>query len=276
MIKKLLLLVLVLISTGVLAQENEKQVLLIGTFHFHNPGHDVAKTESFDVLKPETQDELESIAETIKEFGPDKIFVEWNYAKSKELDSIYNIYSVKEFSKDTSKTDFYRKNEIFQLAFRAAKKMGHSGVYPMDYNQTIFPYDSLMKTIEKNQQVALKSEIDKKIQTYEDEFNNQIKSGWSLKEILLAANTNQSRKDNISFYTDLSTRVGEVDEFVGAYLTAEWYRRNIYMWSVIQKITEESDDKIMILAGSGHAAIFDQLLSYTSGWNIVELKEILN
>jgi len=279
MLKKFLnltLLLLFLVGLSVKAQKEEKQVLLIGTFHFNNPGLDVAQTETFDILKSESQIELEKIAKAIKDFGPDKIFVEWPYNEAEELDSIYNVYSVREFSKDTSRSDFYRKNEIFQLAFRAAKKLDHPRVYPMDYNGTSFPYDSLMKTIEKNNQTSLKKEIDEKVAQFESEFNDQLNNGWSLTQIILDNNSKESRMSNISFYTDLSSRVGKVDEFVGAYLTSEWYRRNIYMWSVIQKMTENSDEKIMVLVGAGHAAIFDQIISYTPNWQITELIDILN
>ncbi|MCP9201488.1 DUF5694 domain-containing protein [Gramella sp. GC03-9] len=257
-------------------QAQEKEVLLVGTFHFHNPGLDVARTESFDVLSRGSQEDLDQISSAINEFGPDKIFVEWNYARTRGLDSIYDLYSVESFSNDTSKTDFYRKNEIFQLAFRTAKKLDHPKVYPMDYRGTNFPYDSLMATIDKNEQLGLKKQIESEIEKYEEEFNSQISSGWSLKRILLNLNTRESREANISFYTGIATEVGKVDEFVGAYLASEWYRRNIYMWSIIQKLTEDSDDKIMILVGAGHAAIFDQLLSYTRGWKVIELNEILD
>jgi hypothetical protein len=32
-------------------QQEVTEVLLIGTFHYNNPGTDVAKTKSFDILK---------------------------------------------------------------------------------------------------------------------------------------------------------------------------------------------------------------------------------
>ena len=42
------------------AQEKShvKEALLIGTFHYNNPGADVAKTKSFDILSEDSQLEL--------------------------------------------------------------------------------------------------------------------------------------------------------------------------------------------------------------------------
>ena len=61
----------------------KKEVLLIGTFHYHNPGADVAKTKSFDVMSEEAQRELEKISSDITTYNPSKIFVEWPYNKQK-------------------------------------------------------------------------------------------------------------------------------------------------------------------------------------------------
>ena len=53
-----------------------KEVLLIGTFHYNNPGADVAKTKSFDILNQNSQQELKHISTKIAEYKPNKIFVE--------------------------------------------------------------------------------------------------------------------------------------------------------------------------------------------------------
>ena len=59
------------------AQTKPTQVLLIGTFHFNNPGADVAKVKTFDVMTSNVQAELETLTDKIHLFHPDKVFVEW-------------------------------------------------------------------------------------------------------------------------------------------------------------------------------------------------------
>ena len=83
--KKLLLLVLLTVTANpAFAQSKKKQILLIGTFHFENPGLDVAQVNTFICyLTNKSQIELENITDKIKKFGPDKIFVEWSYENKK-------------------------------------------------------------------------------------------------------------------------------------------------------------------------------------------------
>lgn len=119
-----------------IADAGKKEVLLIGTFHYHNPGADIAKTKSFDVLDEESQNQLELIAEKIHGFNPDKIFVEWPFDEQRQLDSLYNLYQEDTYFDNDGLTEFYRKNEIFQLAFRAALKNKLKSVDAIDYHET--------------------------------------------------------------------------------------------------------------------------------------------
>jgi hypothetical protein len=74
--KKLFFCVMLLIVATLNAQNAPKEVLLIGTFHFNNPGLDVAKINTFNVMSDKSQAELETMSDKIKAFNPDKIFVE--------------------------------------------------------------------------------------------------------------------------------------------------------------------------------------------------------
>ena len=137
-----------------------KEVLLVGTFHYNNPGADVAKTRSFDILSEKSQNELKQISSKIKEYNPTKIFVEWPYNEQKELDSLYQLYKRDKYFINDSLSDFYLKNEIFQLAFRIAKENNLEAVYGIDY-KTTFPYGEALNDIEKNKQFELKEKIEK-------------------------------------------------------------------------------------------------------------------
>ncbi|MCB0279074.1 MAG: hypothetical protein KDD94_06220 [Calditrichaeota bacterium] len=99
---------------GVFA-DPEKQALLMGTFHYHNPGADVAKTKAFDILSEGSQEQLDSLTKLIRDFNPSKIFVEWSFKEQRELDSLYQLYRQGIYFDNPGLSDFYRKNEIFQL-----------------------------------------------------------------------------------------------------------------------------------------------------------------
>lgn len=238
-------------TNTVSAQSKKKQILLLGTFHFENPGLDVAKVNTFNVMSDKSQKELEDITNKIKKFGPDKIFVEWNYEKQAKLDKFYNKNTDSLLQKDA--------DEIVQLALRSAKKLGHKKLYAIDYNGTDFPYDSLVKGMKDAGQFDLIKKNEETMKHYEADFNTKI-TKYSLAQLLLDVN-----KQDINWYIETAIKGGKINNFVGAYLVSEWYRRNLYMYALIQKLTESKDDKIMVLLGAGHNREFE----------IVELATVL-
>lgn len=251
-----------------------KEVLLVGTFHFNNPGADVAKTKSFDILNENAQNELEKMSTNIKEYNPSKIFVEWPYNEQEELDSLYQLYLKGEYFKNDGLSDFYKKNEIFQLAFRVAKKNNLKKVYGIDYS-TSFPYQEVMNDIENSNQSELKSEIEGAIAKFSTDFNNKIDSGASLKELMYYVNSKEMRYASNDVHNNLFSVAGSINDFNGVYLTSEWYRRNLYMWSLIQKHTTKSDERIMVLLGSSHIALIELFVRENRDWKIKELNQII-
>ena len=69
---------------------------------------------------------------------------------------------------------------------------------------------------------------------------------------------------------------GQPDDFSGPQLSSEWFKRNLYMWSLIQKNTTESDERIMVLIGGSHAAIMELSINENDRWKVRELQEIMN
>ena len=235
---------------------NTKEALLIGTFHFNNPGADVAKTKSFDILNESSQRELEQLSTLITEYNPSKIFVEWPYDEQKELDSLYQLYLKGEYFHNDSLSDFYKKNEIFQFAFRVAKKNNLDTVYGIDYS-TSFPYEDVMNDIKKSNQSELKAEIDNAILKFTLDFDNKIDSGASLLELLNYVNNEEMRYASNNLHNNLFSVAGSINDFNGVFLTSEWYKRNLYMWSLIQKHTRKTDERIMVLLGASHIAMLE-------------------
>lgn len=263
---KIILLLVLITLNALTAQTKKKQILLLGTFHFENPGLDVAKLNTFNVMTDKSQKDLENITDKIKKFGPDKIFVEWNYQKQAKLDKFY--------AKNTDSLLHKNADEIVQVALRSAKKLGHSKLYGIDYNNADFPYDSLVKGMKEANQLDLIKRNEEVMKNYEIDQNKKI-AKYSLTELLLDINTKKSNEENISWYLDTAIKGGKTDNFVGAFLVSEWYRRNLYMFALIQKLTESKDDKIMVLLGAGHTAMLRDFVAHDPNFEIVELATIL-
>ena len=261
-------------NTKSTSNDSKKEVLLIGTFHYNNPGADVVKTKSFDILKDESQQELDFIASKINKFKPTKIYVEWDYDEQTELDSIYKLYNDDNYFTNADLSDFYKKNEIFQLAFRVGK-LGELGqINGIDY-KTEFPFDSLMVVLEKNRQIEIQSRIGEMIEIFTVGFDNKIEKGASLRDLTYYLNTPELRDLSNEFHSEMPLVVGSKENFIGPFLTSEWYKRNLYMWSLIQKGVENEDQRIMVLVGASHAAILKNFIDDNKAWEIVELKAII-
>lgn len=274
-----ILFLLIIISFNLKGQnaKNQKEILLIGLFHFNNPGADLAKTDKFDVLTKESQNELEFISEKIKEFNPDKVFTEWSFEDQPQLDSLYNLYLDNKYfefvKKKYPKNSFYKENEIFQLGFRIAKKSNLKKVYGIDVEGE-FPFDSLMASIDKANQQELKQQILDRIKLFET-IDNDNRKNYTLTELLLKENEQESRDFNLGSYVSLFNPGGDVDNFIGADLVAHWYKRNLRMYALIQKLTESENKRIVVIAGAGHTALFKHLIDLDENYKIVELKDVL-
>jgi len=262
-------------ANDALENADAKEVLLIGTFHYNNPGADVVKTQSFDILKEESQLELEVISATIEEYNPTKIFVEWPYDEQEELDSLYQLHIQDQYFSDERLSGFNLENEVFQLAFRVAKATNLKKLYAIDYLETSFPFEDVMNDIQVNNQTEIKSEIEEGIAKITQDFDSKIESGASLTELTYYLNTPEMREFSNYFHNELMLLTGGPKDFNGAFLTSEWYKRNLYMWSLIQKHTLDSDERIMVLAGSSHAAMFELFINENDNWKIKELEQIM-
>jgi len=259
--QKIILLLVLTTFNLTFAQTKKKQILLFGSFHFENPGLDVAKVNTFNVMTDKSQKELENITDKIKKFGPDKIFVEWNYQKQAKLDQF--------FAKNTDSLLKNDSDERVQVALRSAKKLGLKKLYAIDYNETDFPYDSLVKQMKTANQFDLIKKNEETMKDYETDFNAKI-TKYSLTQLLLDVN-----KPDLSWYLQTAIKGGKTDNFVGAFLVSEWYRRNLYMYALITKLTESKDDKIMVLLGAGHTEIIREFVEHNPDFEIVELATVL-
>lgn len=262
------------------ASAQKQEVLLIGTFHFNNPGADAVKVNTFDVNSVASQKELEMITDQIKAFHPDKIFVEWDYKDQQGLDSLYNLYTHDEYVNYIKKKyagkrnyNFYMNSEIVQLAFRAARKSGLAKLNAIDYRMN-WPADSAINAMKLAKQDSLLNVISSLSASISKAYNEKMKT-MSLTQLMLDLNTPEDRKRNVGFYFKTFNKGGKEGDFAGAFSVSEWYKRNLYMYAQIQKETKTSDKRIMVLLGSGHTAMIKQFIEAEDQLKIVELKDIL-
>ncbi len=63
------------------------------------------------------------------------------------------------------------------------------------------------------------------------------------------------------------SRIRNDKEYPGVDLLADWYKRNLKIFSNIARITESKNDRILIIIGAGHAKLLQQFIEDSGEYN---------
>jgi len=277
--KTLLYAVLICLSTFISAQKKPSEyfpdpktkVLVVGSFHFDYPNLDAHKTEKsdqVDILSPKTSKEVTELINYIKKFKPTKIAIEaWpNWNANQKL---------KEYKegKHTNKRD-----ERYQLAMRLAKELNLNEVYSIDagsvlddFAETFGKTDSLyFKNLVKDYDFLNDDRISKQYNTFIK--STEPKNFKSLLEMFKYMNSKEYHQYEYGAYLTGDFKLREHD---GADMLAlYWYNRNLRMFRKIQEIPKNSDDRLLVIAGNGHATVFRQLFTISPEYDYVEFDSL--
>ena len=264
----LLLMTLYVIGTAAVAQqpashsERRAQILVLGTYHFDNPGLDVVKTEVVDVLTPARQGEIKQVVEALAGFRPTRIAVEVRADQAARLDSLYAAYRARRHT--------LSRSEVQQLGFRLAERFDHRLLYPVDHGGE-FPFGAVMQYAQKHDP-ALVQRVQQTTGAMAAE-SNRHQLQMSIGAILRLENDPARIARGHGMYVEIAG-VGAGDSYVGADLLAKWYDRNIRIFSDLQRIAQPGD-RILMIFGAGHAAILRQLIASDPRLELIEATEFL-
>ncbi|MEX2531072.1 MAG: DUF5694 domain-containing protein [Gemmatimonadota bacterium] len=238
------------------------RVLVLGVYHFANPGLDVVKTEVADVLSPTKQEEIQAVVDAIARFRPTKITVEQLPASAARLDSLYAAYRSGEHE--------LSRNETEQLGFRLAARFEHVRVHPIDHRGE-FPFEAVMEYAQRNDPDFVDF-VQRELARITEETNREQREN-TVGEILRTANDPALLAEGHGAYVRFAT-VGAGDTYVGADLLAKWYDRNIRIFANLKRVVEPGD-RVLVVIGSGHAPILRELVTYDPDIELVEATEFL-
>ncbi len=239
------------------------QVLLMGTFHFANPGLDTVKTETVDVMTPANQEYLIALAERIAASKPTKVLLEYNRDDEDKINRQYQEYMAGSFELPV--------NEIYQIGFRVARLAGLSRVYSFDERtvnwraEDLFNYMGEHAPQEKQKFEARIAEITEKL--------NHVHATLSLQQQLRYFNGPELDKANMAMYL-ATNHLGAGNSFVGADASASWWHRNFRMYAMIQHHAAPGE-RVFVLGGQGHIAILRQLLALDPSRDSLDINTLL-
>jgi uncharacterized glyoxalase superfamily protein PhnB len=222
--------------------------LLLGVFHFANPGRDVVRVDQINVLAPESQAYLEQLADRLCACRPTTILLEFDRAREPDMRSQLDAYRA-----DGGELG---ANENYQIGFRVAETCGVEKLYGFDESEIGWDAEPLFQYLEQSAPDRLEA------------FNNEIASlqaaeaaahgELDLRELLIRANDPEQERMNKDLYL-LTNAAGAGFAFEGADATARWWHRNIRMYANIQRYAA-AGERVLVIAGQGHTAILRDFL----------------
>jgi hypothetical protein len=240
------------------------EVMVLGAYHFGNPGLDVNNMKADSVLTPDRQTELDRLARALLAFRPTKVMVERVSDTADLADSNYARFTV-----DKLKTE---SNEISQIGYRVARLAALSAVQAIDEQPKAgepdyFPFDTLMQTAQKHGQTSVIEQANSRVQSWMKSFEAAQKSE-SISQLLVRMNDPSSPTYGMDFYYAVLP-VGDNDVQSGADLNAMWYLRNAKIFAKLMRSTKPGD-RVIVVYGAGHAFWLSHFARYTPGYRFVD------
>jgi hypothetical protein len=223
------------------------KVLLLGLFHFDNPGLDAVKYKPIDILRAESQTYLISLAERLARFAPTKVVLEYPEPRDEAINRRYAEFLA-------GQPDL-PKNEIYQLGFRIARLAQLERVHGFD---TQAPPQDVKLWGYLSQEPAANARLMALIET-ESRRLQVLHETKTLKDILVLSNTDEEDRRNKGFYMLLNSVAADNRLFHGADASANWWHRNLRMYALVQRYASPGE-RVLIIAGSGHTALLREFL----------------
>ncbi|MGD9583503.1 MAG: DUF5694 domain-containing protein [Lysobacterales bacterium] len=240
------------------------KVMLMGLFHFANPGKDMVKGRVIDVLRAPNQTYLDALAVRLTKFRPTDVLVECSPSAQGKFDERFRAYLAGRF--------VLPSNEIYQIGFRVAKRASLSRVTCFDEDEIGWNAQPMFDYIEKHEP-QVKQDVDARFQSLSASLDEE-QSTLSLAQLLRLANDPRRDAGNKALYL-LTNDVDAGGRFAGADAAASWWHRNFRMYANIQKAAAPGR-RVIALAGQGHTAVMKDLLAVDERRQAEDVRVFLN
>ena len=275
-------LILVLLATGCQTQNSEgrqpealdqpptahalPKVALLGVFHFGGSSGDLASMEMSDPFGERRQAEIKELVDLLSAYRPTKILVEYPKERQSRLQE--------RFERFLSGKDTLGVNEIDQLGFRLAQKSGHTQLFAIDYKQDL-PADGLVEYCQRNNKMHEFEAFVAGIQEYVADQNKRLDT-MQLSNYLAMTNTDSVDRLTNDLYVGHVLSWGDSIQEAGARFASTWWERNFVILDHIAGTISDTDERVLVIIGSGHRAVLKNLVIDRRDMDYVEIGRYLN
>lgn len=238
------------------------EILVLGTYHMSNPGHDIHNMQADDVLSPKRQQEIAQLIEVLKRFHPTKIAIEADVG-SQRMAQEYSDYLAGKYT--------LSRNEIDQIGYRLARELGHHAVYPVDVDGE-FPWQRVVNYAKANGIAEKFDAINAGWGTMVKEQGDFLGSHSVLETLECTNSDSRPAKDMALYFA--TVRYGDPFDYAGSDLVAAWYQRNIRIYHNIVALIDSPSEKILVIYGSGHLGWLRQDIANDSAVKLRKLGDL--
>ena len=225
-------------------QPGQVEVQILGTFHF-------AQDDEVDVTTASRQGELGAVLDRLAARAPRWIAVEYPHLRQVALDSSYAAYRARPDETPES------RNEIAQIGFRLARRLGHERVHAVDVPMNLW-HDS--------------------IQVFDDTWPDSragLRGRWpgrfaepafSAPDSTLAAILRSLNRDEVPGNSEMYggfLPLVEDEVYAGALKLRPWYDRNLRIVQNLFRVADPAGDRVLLVIGAGHLRVLKQIMEMT-------------
>jgi len=254
--------------------KHKATAMVLGVFHFDNPGLDTHKQKHpFNILEETRQKELNLLIKKIAAYEPTKILLEWNRIK---YDSLANIDYQKFLKGDFDISA--KSNEVYQIGFKLAKKLNHNKVYCSDAKKVWYGVELDWDNYDEEAYLKSKGQYQKVIRYDYDSFyklQDSLKSVRTLVQHLAWMNKPSNRLKDHQQYLNYVVE-GAGDNYLGADNVGSQYSRNLRIFSNVYDITNfDQEERILLIYGAAHVWQLRQFFLDSPDYDYIEPNDYL-
>lgn len=234
------------------------RILNFGSIHLS--GSTDAHSSITDIHDPKVKADIKKIVDRLVNFKPTIICVEIPPESTEYINKTYQKYK----SDQTNRINY--SEEVNVIGLEVARLSGAKKIYGID-NPIGFDYPGLISIANNNTSDSLY------VQSIMEKYETLNKK--PLLEQFKEVNTKEYKMETFDFYNFLAS-MHNPDNFEGADIIAEFYKRNLRMYTNFSDIPLTKDDRVLILMGATHTAYFDIFIGNSPKYMLVKPEEYTN
>ncbi len=223
-------------------------VLNVASFHFGETS-DASSTE-FDEHSEENKKEIYKVARLLAAFKPTIIVIEGLPINNRQRLADYSDYC-----KNPNKV-YKAPTEIELLAYEVGRLSGAKKIFGIDYKEA-YNY-GIGATL---QDLVDKTTINKYWEMLEQNEKTNPEEGIPFLDMFKINNHPQYLESMMNINADMLTYISSYSNHEGADEAAKFYHRNLVIFSNLNQIPVNKDDRIFILMGGAHTAFLNDFLN---------------